>query len=69
MDCKEAARAFFSLCNMEKNKSTIGSFFGGVLSTVVGIISLGIFFGGAVWVARKIAGPAKYVVVDETPKK
>jgi hypothetical protein len=54
---------------MEKNKSTIGSFFGGVLSTVVGIISLGIFVGGAVWVARKIAGPAKYVVVDETVKK
>lgn len=67
-DRQEAARAF-PLCNMEKNKSTIGSFFGGVLSTVVGIISLGIFVGGAVWVARKIAGPAKYVVVDETVKK
>lgn len=56
---------------MEKSKTTttIGSFFGGVLSTMVGILSLGVFIGGAVWVARKIAGPARYVMVDETTKK
>ncbi|MBB3841115.1 hypothetical protein FHS57_005136 [Runella defluvii] len=53
---------------MEK-KTTIGSFFAGVLSTIVGIISVGAFVGGAVWVARKIAGPAKYVVVDESTSK
>ncbi|MDF7818092.1 hypothetical protein P1X15_10820 [Runella sp. MFBS21] len=52
-----------------KSKTTFASFLAGVLSTVVGIISVGIFIGGAVWVARKIAGPAKYVVVDETKTK
>lgn len=54
---------------MKNTNSTIGAFFGGVLSTMVGILSVGVFIGGAVWVARKIAGPAKYVVVDETTKK
>ena len=52
-----------------KTQSTIASFFGGVLSTIVGILSVGVFIGGAVWVARKIAGPARYVVVDETAQK
>jgi|GEM_PF-4425257 len=59
---------FFSKTAM-KSKTTFASFLAGVLSTVVGIISVGIFIGGAVWVARKIAGPAKYVVVDETKTK
>lgn len=54
---------------METKKTTIGAFFTGVLSTVIGILSLGIFIGGTVWVARKIAGPAKYAVVDDTDKK
>lgn len=51
-----------------KTQSTIASFLGGVLSTIVGILSVGVFIGGAVWVARKVAGPAKYVVVDQSPK-
>ncbi len=51
-----------------KTQSTIASFLGGVLSTIVGILSVGVFIGGAVWVARKVAGPAKYVVVDQSAK-
>lgn len=51
-----------------ESKNTFGSFFSGVLSTIVGIGILGLFAGGVIWVARKIAGPAEYIVVDPKTK-